>query len=132
MEMGGEQSIRSGVSKARLWCLALPVLIVAYFGLRNALVKPGLPFSWAEQGRAVLIRSVHPDVRGLQPGDTLAAVSGFPIRHDHDVEFALDEARKGDVLKVSIRRGGRAEVFPVATVAWYGLNLILINLLFGL
>jgi hypothetical protein len=131
MEAGGGQSIRSVTRKARFYCLALPVLIIAYFGIHNALVKPGLPFTCEARGRALVLTRVLPFALGLQPGDTLLAVGGYAVPHYHDIEFAMDEHCRNDTVLVAVRRAGGKATVPVATNAWYGRTLVFIKLLFG-
>jgi signal transduction histidine kinase len=132
MELGGKPSIRQTAAKARFWILALPVLAVGWFGMRQVWVKPGLPFTWEASGRALVLARVLPSVQGLAPGDTLISIGGFAVPHDHDVEFAMDEHRRGDTLIVAVRHAGREASVPVVAGAWYSMTLVAVNLLFGL
>ncbi len=61
-------------------------------------------------GEAVLVNQViygsPASLAGLRPGDGIAGVNDRPVRTPDDVVTQLDNAKQGDLLKLTVIRGG--------------------------
>jgi len=123
----GKPSGRFKIRHAGFLAFSFLVLALILHGIARLREKPGLPFSWAEEGLHLVVSRIDAAGAGIHSSDVILKVGGFPVRRSRDVEFALDGMRSGDVVTVAIRRAGMETDLPVVTDRWYTRTFIVIN-----
>jgi hypothetical protein len=80
----------------------------------------GVP-DYADEGPGVRFTGVTPgspaEKAGVQAGDVLVRFGAMEIRNIYDYTYALGEHRPGDVIKLTLLRGGREVILDVVLAA---------------
>ena len=114
---------------------SLFILAAGLYGIRQASLRGGFPFSWEETKNNIVITKNPANSKAADPlikkNDIIVSIQGWTVNKNIDVYYILDSKKAGETVSCIIKRENHQFVSPILLNHHYKLLSVLLHLCFG-